>query len=114
MVTGVKVWFGPGQLSLRIDPQCDGVCGIAIFAFVVPAPHELPGRINRAAGLLHDLGHPAQTIVGKLTPSGLSGVIDRDEMVCGIPLEGPRATVARDVAIQVVTERSVRTAGLAH
>ena len=35
-------------------------------------------------------------------------------MVCGIPLEGPRATVARDVAIQVVTERSVRTAGLAH
>src|SRR5947209_3637044 len=72
MVTGVKVWFGPGQLSLRIDPQCDGVCGIAIFAFVVPAPHELPGRINRAAGLLHDLGHPAQTIVGKLTPSGLS------------------------------------------
>src|SRR5205085_4175077 len=69
MVAGIIVRLVSVQLSLRIHSQRDGVCCIAILAFVVPAPDELPGRIDRAAGLLHDFDYPVQAVVSELTRS---------------------------------------------
>ena len=99
MITRVIIGATTLILTLRKDLELDGVVRVSKLALLGPAPDKLARRIDRPAGLLHNLHASAQSIIGELAPVRRAGVVDRHEPVGTVPLEGARQAIVDQTSI---------------
>src|SRR5437660_11479919 len=113
MIAGVEVGGGAGVLALRIHAQRNSIVCIANLTLAHSTPDELLRGIDRAACLLHDLGQAIQAVVGELTPVGGSSVVEGDETICSVPLEGACQAIIDQASVQIISEGAGRCSALA-